>query len=332
MTPRTVIRGDARHGVNRYARTVAAHLPAGDPGRAHVHFTDRLWGRSPEEAAARFERFAAGVPATVTLHDAPQPSDGPVSLGRRAAAYGRVAAAARAVACSSAHEATLLDRHVGAAAHVIAHYVERTPVTPGPTEPTVAILGFIYPGKGHAEVIDAVAALARQRRVSKGPGPLETLQSRSTIGVYKGPGPLEHAPGVVALGGPAEGHEGDVEALRRRARAAGVTLTVTGYLDDDALARRLATAGVPVAAHQHVSASGSIATWIGAGRRPLVPDGPYARELPEGTVTRYTDLAAALADALTGPRSTWRAPGVDPGPDPRATADAYRAWWAQVDW
>lgn len=293
MTPRTVIRGDHRHGVNRYARTVAAHLPETDGARAHVHFTDRLWGASPEDAAARFERFAAEVPTTVTLHDAPQPSDGERNLPRRSEAYRRVVGAARGVACSSTHEARLLSRHVRTRAHVIPHYVEAPDgVRPDEVDGSVGILGFIYPGKGHPEVLDAAEGLAP----------------------------------VVFLGGAAPGHEADADALRPRAAE------ITGYLEDAALAARLRTVGVPVAAHRHLSASGSIATWIAAGRRPLVPDGPYARELAPGTVTLYTDLRAAIATALADPASTWRAPDVDPGPSPRATAEAYRAWWEQVAW
>ena len=36
---------------------------------------------------------------------------------------------------------------------------------------------------------------------------------------------------------------------------------------------------MPVCPHRHFSASGSLMTWLGAGRKVLVTDSDYAREI-----------------------------------------------------
>ncbi len=306
--PRLPAHGDPAHGVNRYATAIAAavHALADAPAdeRAHVHFTDRLWGAGPADAAAAFERFAARRPVTVTLHDVPQPSDGPRNLERRAAAYRRVVNAARAVACNSRHEAALLCEHVAATADpvVIDHAVDpHPPVSTRPVpDGAIALLGFVYPGKGHREVIDAAARIG---------------------GVP-----------VVALGRASAGHERDVAELAARADRLGVPFDVTGFLDDAALLERCRRATVPIAAHRHVSASGSLATWIGAGRRPLAPDSRYTREvaaLRPGTITPYPPeaMAAAIEHALRHPGSTWIDDGVPLAPDVPDVARAYLRWW-----
>ena len=82
MTLALVHRGDAEHGVDRLARTVAASaavrasgavlaLPheVVDGARAHVHFTDRLWGASPEASADAIEALAIAIANYVTLLD-----------------------------------------------------------------------------------------------------------------------------------------------------------------------------------------------------------------------------------------------------------------------
>ena len=50
--------------------------PADGPARVHLHVTDHLLGRSPEEALAVVAALAARGPVSLTLHDLPQPSDG----------------------------------------------------------------------------------------------------------------------------------------------------------------------------------------------------------------------------------------------------------------
>jgi glycosyltransferase involved in cell wall biosynthesis len=363
--PALVVSPEAHHGVAVYARQVAAEVARvlgvdtsttvaaldgpEPPARAHLHFTDRLWADSPEAAAARIEDIARRTRLTVTLHDLPQPSDGERNLGRRRACYARVVAASHGVVVNSRHEAALLAEHTirsdgAAAAAAASPPVEVIPlpvsplplVDPRPTpEPEVAVLGFFYPGKGHAEVIDAVERLHRDRvRTSGGDG-----------------GDL----GVVVLGRPSPGHEDELEALVTDAARRGVRVTVTGWLDDAAMLERCRSVAVPVAAHRHVSASGSIATWIAAGRRPLVPATRYSEEmaaLRPGTLTLLpahdiapgtgdestvdtahdtADLAAAIATAVDTPATTWIADDAVTRPDLHDTALAHLRWFAALD-
>ncbi|MFD1715348.1 hypothetical protein ACFSBZ_12805 [Amnibacterium flavum] len=318
--PLHVTIGADTHGVTRYALAVAAGVGApvvrltdiaelhgaagvtGDP--IHLHFTDRLFGASPEDAAATVVALAASRPTTVTLHDLPQPSDGPRNEPRRSAAYRAVAQAARGVVVSSRHEAALLESIGVTGAQVIELPVERpasgTP-TIGPRPAAVGVLGFIYPGKGHREVIEAVAGL-------------DVVSS------------------VTALGAASPGHDRDVDALRRLADANGVEFEVTGYLDDDELMSRASSVAVPVAAHRHVSASGSMVSWLEAGRRPIVLAGRYTREMAQlrpGTLSLVDPdgLARAIGAAVEDPSLTRLAAGIDLRPHLPDTAERYLRWW-----
>lgn len=313
LLPCQLVAGDPRHGVVRFAgevaesagRTLGRRVPVQfSPGPSgtphHLHFTERMWGPAPAQAAAHIERLAATVPVSVTLHDLPRAGDGRA----RVDAYRRVAEVARGVVVSSQHEAALLAEVTGVGATVIplpVHVHPASRVRPL-VESVVALVGFVYPGKGHREAIDAVAAAG-----------LDGL-------------------GVLALGGPAPGHADEVAALHAHAFARGVSFEATGYLDEAELLGRCRRAAVPLSAHRQVSASGSIGTWIGAGRRPLVPDGRYGRELDAlrpGTITPYPadDLAAAVARAWRAPESTWWGPDAITSPDFEETARAYLAWW-----
>ncbi|AGL16571.1 permease [Actinoplanes sp. N902-109] len=314
--PALAVTADERHGVTVAARDLAAAtqaatglrlaVPAGlllgeqPPRRAHLHFTDRLWAGSPEEAAAVVERIATRTAVTVTLHDVPQPSDGPRNLPRRTDCYARVAAAARGVVVNSRHEAAHLAE---------AGIVPRTlgvvplPVTPAPGGAPapggsdIAVLGFFYPGKGHAEVLDAVTGLPAS---------------------------------LTVLGGASAGHENDLRVFTEQAAARGVAVDVTGFVPEADLIERCRAVAVPVVAHRHFSASGSLATWIAAGRRPVVVESRYTREmaaLRPGTVRLAGDLAPAIAAALADPASTWLAPDAVTRPHLDDTAAAYLRWW-----
>ncbi|MCG7285813.1 hypothetical protein MHY85_07480 [Cellulomonas sp. ACRRI] len=346
-TPVLLLTGPPRHGVARYAADLAAHVRAlddgarvlrvDDPGdlpdaaagvgRAHLHVTDRLLGASPDAAADLVERLAAACRLTVTLHDVPQESDGARNLPRRAAAYARVAAAAAGVAVNSRHEALLLAEHgvlPAGRAHVVPLGAAvpdgaAAPVGPdavpgaAPGSPLVALVaGFLYPGKGHDDVVRAAADAADLLRAAGTP-----------------PGEVA----VVAVGGPSPGHEDEVDRLRADAEARGVALRVTGGLDDQAFRTALSGPGVPVAAHRHLSASRTLLDWGEAGRRPLVVDSRYAREmaaLRPGTLALYpaADLPARLARAWADPAATTLRPGASLAPTLADAAAAYRAWWA----
>lgn len=324
--PHHLLLGPDTHGVTRYAGEVAdaARAPVVRdvaelvPGAAvHLHLTDRLLGRDPHDAAAAVEQLARRVRLTVTLHDVPQPTDGPV-FAARAEAYGRIVRASHAWATNSWHEHDLVDRWIAAGARgtVIPLPVHATPGPPGlprgvtgpvAAEPVVGVFGFVYPGKGHRQVVRAVAALRRAGTMAS----------------------------VRVIGDAAPGHADEVEALVRTSRERGVPVEVTGRIADDDLVRALRDVSVGVTAHRNVSASGSLNSWIAAGRRPLVRDGSYAREmaaLRPGTLDLFDDatLVPCLDAALRRPTSTWTAPGADLGPRLEETAAAYRAWWASV--
>ncbi len=322
VTPDHLLLGPDTHGVTRYAGEVADaalarvvrdvdELSPGAP--VHVHLTDRLFGREPTDAAAAVEKLARRVRLTVTLHDVPQPTDGPV-FAARAAAYGRIVRASHAWATNSWHEHALVDRWSAAGARgtviPLPMPVPAGPAPPEPAavaEPVVGVFGFVYPGKGHRQVVRAVAALRRAGTPAS----------------------------VRVLGDAAPGHADELESLVRTSHARGVPVEVTGRVPDRDLVRALRGVAVGVTAHRNVSASASLNSWIAAGRRPLVRDGAYAREmvsLRPGTVTLFDDasLVPRLDAALRRPTSTWTDAGADLGPRMADTVAAYRAWWASV--
>lgn len=328
--PVQLLTGPPRHGVARYARDLVGRLPsapvieAEDPARlvaavaghrrAHLQFTDRLVARSPEDAADLVEALVASTRLTVTLHDVPQESDGERNLVRRCGAYARICAAAAGIAVNSEHEAALLAEHrvtdrrprvipLGASTQP----VPALPVLPAPGV-TALIAGWIYPGKGHDDVVRAVAGAARRLRSGTGT--------------------------VLAIGAPSPGHEQDVRALVALAADLGVRFTVTGGLDDDDYAAALRSPGVPVAAHRHLSASRSLLDWGEQGRRPLVAASRYAAEMAElrpGTLVTYPDggLVEALVRAVLDPASTVLAPGTSLRPTLADVAEEYLRWWAE---
>ena len=318
--PHLLIVGPAQHGVTRYATDLAGaiggatgDMPDASPARTHAHVTDRIFGSSLEQAAERVERIGASTRLTITLHDVPQQSDG-TNFARRVDAYRRFIAAAEGVVVNSRHEAMLLDEHlgqVGADVRVIplggrAPRPAARPVSQGRHDHAVLISGFVYPGKGHLEAIRAAAE----------------------AGVAVG---ADHVT-VVAVGTPSAGHEREADELGRRASELGVDFRVTGFLDDDAYRRELLSDGVPLAAHQHVSASRSLLEWAELGRRALVIDSRYAREMGElrhGTITLFRphELAQRLEAAWRDGESTWLAPSTPLAPTLADVARDYRDWW-----
>ena len=338
-----VVPGPAHHGVTRHGLGLQEHLGPGSETDAEllrcgrldeladgalagrvvaVQVTDRLVAGDAEAALSTWRRVTAGVARlTVVLHDLPQRSDGR-SRRARSRLYAVLAASADEVVVASRHERLLLaavlrwERPAQAQAVlgrtlVIPLPIERLPA--GGTEDavgraqvrsadgegqdvlTVATLGFVYPGKGLEEVIDAAALAARDPR----------LAGRRIA--------------VRNLGRASDGHEDLVGELTARAEAAGISWSTSGWVDDADLPELLATTTVPVAAHRHVSASGSVATWLAGGRRPLVLASRYSVELATRlpgalTLVDLPDLAGAIADALVDPVPTYLAEGSVLGP------------------
>ena len=309
------------HGVAAYARAVAAEVralnpavrtvtPDALPGLAagtplHVHVTDRMWGASPEEATARLTALARRHPLTVTLHDVPQASDGERNRPRRRAFYAAVARAAHAVAVNSTHERSLLaeeDVWHGPVEVVPLPAASPAAVDRPRSDGAVGVLGYFYPGKGHDEALAAAVAAGVER--------------------------------LTVLGRASEGHDADLDAFVRRAADVGVDVEVTGWLDDAEMAARARAVAVPVIAHRHVSASGSLTSWIGWGRRPLAVRNRYVDEmdaLRPGTLRAVEPdaLAAAVRESLGDPDATWH--GIHPVPvGPADVARAYLGWWAAL--
>lgn len=341
-----LVPGPEDHGVVRHALGVHPHLGrpetgAGAPegaelarcqlldelpegtlaGRVVVaQLTDRLIATDPGQRLPAWRRAIRGAArVTVVLHDLPQRSDGS-ARAMRTALYAAIAAEADEVVVASHHERLLLaavlrhERPRSAAAvlartHVIPLPVERSEHEPSPVqdrdegEPlSVVTLGYLYPGKGVEDVVDAAALAARDPRLAG-----RQVEVRN-------------------LGRASDGHDDLVSSLTARAEAAGIRWSTTGWVDDEELPGLLAAATVPVAAHRHVSASGSITSWLAAGRRPLLLRSRYAVELASrlpravtlvgGTTTDHpvAVLATAIADALAEPGTTWLEEGVEIGP------------------
>ena len=272
------------------------------PARLHLHVTDNVLGSDATDAADRIERLAQGRVLTASLHDLPHPEDDHARYERRRRAYGRIAQVCRSVVVASEHERSLLtscgadprrcvvvplplDRwdetdEPGAPAPGTTTAPTATPsatTTALPWDgPCVAVLGHIYPDKGHLDVLHAMVD-------------------------------IDPSVAFVALGAVTPGHEPLVARLQAVAAEQGRQLIVTGFVEDDDLPRHLAGVTVPVAAHHAVSASASVTTWIEAGRVPIVTPGPWVLETAQrmpGCVSIVRDISGAIGRALTDPDLT----------------------------
>ncbi|OAN38716.1 hypothetical protein [Mycolicibacterium iranicum] len=327
MTITHLLVGPRPHGVVRFGWNLYGTMRAGGfdvrrqwtahhgilstPLRAdaiHLQFTDRLFGDCPEYAADTIASLAASAlgQTTATLHDIPQPSDGK-NFARRTEAYAAVSAACQGVVVSSHHERELL-RDCGIEPSRLA--VIPLPIGPRACAPatrgcdrTVGVFGYIYPGKGHAEVL---AALPESGGVE-----------------------------MLAIGETSLGHDDVAIDLQTCAHRKGVTFHVTGHVADSQVPAMLQRVAVPVVAHRHISASGSINSWLSAGRRPLAPTHRYTLEFEErnpGSLTLYPDTAAGLRSAieyaLATPESTWLTADTVLRPTPEHVARQYAEFFA----
>jgi len=337
--------GPPRHGVTRYAQLLVTALDVPDrqvvrierrvgradlpgllaclPARApvHTHVTDHLFGSTPEEALDVLRGLARGRRLGVTLHDLPQASDG-APWARRQACYAGVARACSAVVVSSEHERDLLREAMTAVPGdggldpsgaidgsgdvrvvPLATARQETPPAGGGLRAVstgrrdVAVLGFVYPGKGHGEVLDALQGLPDDV-------------------------------GLRVLGGASPGHDDVVRELRRRGELLQRRVHVDGWVDDADLVALMHQVAVPVFAPRHVSASGSLAAWVAAGRRPVATRSRYAVEVEDrdpGSLLLVHDdpqaLARGVRAALADPGSTWTT-GAGRTPDPVGAAEA----------
>lgn len=313
----------ARLALSELIDRAAGPHRVGPVDRVMVQVTDRLFATTPESAADRLCALGRSTSLVLCLHDLPHPAEGVRRCARRQQAYGRMARAAEVVVVASEHERILLNgcletrsetetattgagdgsnqaesrrRRAGAAEVVVIPLpLERFAAAhPGAMPaagsarlpaaalraPELGVLGFLYPGKGIEQVIDAAAALAHRF------------------------GPVA----VTNYGAVADGHTDYARQLEALSRQRGVRLTVTGFLPAADLVAALRRTSVPVAAHRHVSASGSIGTWLGAGRRPVVRAGGWANELGSripGALRLTDDVTGAVGAALVDPASTW---------------------------
>lgn len=266
----------------------------------HLHYTEALYAPHTTAAAQVFRRLRDRLPArvSVTLHDLPDPADESARYRRRSDSYGSVVAAVDMVCVSSRHEADLLQRFSDVPASVIPLPISDTsPILtedrPRP-DAEVAVFGFVYPGKGHEHV-------------------------------------LRHLPagvGLTALGRVADGHDAFVADLARQAKNTKKCFNITGFVPEEELKQRLRRVAVPVVPATAISASGSLNTWIGAGRRPLVAEGAYAHEIGEscpGIITLYRpdELGPAIRNAMHHPDSTWLEQPPPRNRTEKAVAEAY---------
>jgi hypothetical protein len=351
--------GPDEHGIPRVARQIAdaaTHLgfagdirQESDPARLtdlvdrlpaatrllHLHVNDWLFadaGADADCAVTALTQHLADrrIRLSVTLHDLPQLSDGHALYRRRSDTYRLIARSAAGVVVSSEHERVLLrealtdapstaDRPApitpSPAPHPVSLAVIPLPIDPMPPriavqEPdgagasTVGIFGYLYPGKGHREVLEEVVGMDP---------------------------PLD----VIAIGRASDRHTDLVDELTAVANRSGVAFRCTGYISDTDLPEQLRRVGVPLAPHTHVSASGSINSWIAAGRRPLVPAGRYVAELERrmpGAVWIYQpgELRRHLERAVAHPELTWLPTGLDIGPTTPMVAARYLDWLRQL--
>jgi len=293
------------------AEGLARALAPVDPARPlHLHVTDRQLGGGPRAAADALVAALGGRTVLVTLHDVPQPAEGTRRARERTDFYRAVAGRAEVVVVSSEHERALCGE-IGVAVDAViplpfpelpgvATAAPRTAA--GPAD-SLGVFGFLHPGKAVDLLVDELCRLPRP-------------------------------PALRLLGEPSGGSEDYVRHEAARARAAGVDVRVTGRVPPGRVAAELADVGVPVCLFRNVSASGSLATWVAAGRRPLVFDGPYTREVERrwpGSVLTTTPerLGDSLAGLIRDPGPTYRSDPV-PAWGAAEVARAHHGLWAGV--
>lgn len=296
--------GPAAHGVTEHSRHLAAacghpsvddvdSVAVDDRTVVHLSFTEALFGPDARAAVNRVCGFTvavhnAGGLVTTTLHDIPQPAEGSTRYQQRRGAYQQIVSACDGIVYNSEHERRLA-REANLPNHPVEAVVTLPLWAPPPTfdgpgleglDAAAVVFGHLYPGKGHSEAIEFLAA--------------------SDVVVPKR---------LIALGACSPSHNDLTRELGALGTTLGVEVRVTGHVPDGRVLPALRRAGIPVAPHRHISASGSIAAWVAAGRRPLVADSQYTAELEDrwpGCVYRVPPGAwpDALAAAAREPEIT----------------------------
>lgn len=284
--------GRPESGVRRYARIVADEIgatpgvrtvdadagllegKAGGLGRHGRTFTDggadvvlmqwnrRGWGKGPR-SVKRFLDFrrAWRGPLVATLHDVFDRD-----LIRERWLYPEVwslrmlgRSADRLIVHSEVEVERLRGIVPTEKLRVVPHFVEERRLALTPEEAraklgvegrrVVTLLGFIYGRKGHKPTVEAVPML-----------PDDVV--------------------VVFAGGPVAGKDKVIGVVRQRHRELGLgdRLRITGYLTEEDLEAWIAASHLALLPFRDLSASGSLSTWIAAGKPILCSDLPGFRE------------------------------------------------------
>lgn len=188
-----------------------------------------------------------------------------------------------AFVCTQEEARRLSDRIPLEKVRTIPHFVESRHIQTMPTEArqalklegykVITLLGFIFGGKGHHLLIEALTQL-----------PQDFF--------------------VVFAGGASKGHEAFCHTLEEFAEAQGVSdrLRITGYLSEQDLEQYLIATDLAVCPFQKASASGSLSTWISVERPILASNIAQVAEhnhLQPGAIQVFSPYTAhALADRI----------------------------------
>lgn len=191
--------------------------------------------------------------------------------------------AAAALVCTAPEQQRLAPLAGATPLTVIPHFVEQRSL-PNAAEAraalgleasafTLTVLGFIHRQKGHDRVVRALPHLPETTR-------------------------------ALFVGAPSDPNGRFADELRAEARALGVAdrVRITGYVDEATLNQYLAATDVAVCPFREAAASGSLSTWIAAGRPLVVSDlplfAPYRAAAPKAFAVVLADDPADWATAL----------------------------------
>jgi glycosyltransferase involved in cell wall biosynthesis len=173
---------------------------------------------------------------------------------------------------------------------VVPHFVERRELALTPQEArarlglsdrrVVTLLGFVYGRKGHRYAVEAVPFM-----------PADAV--------------------MVYAGGPVAGRSyvHDLALSKAQELGLGDRFRITGYLTDEELATWISATTLAILPFTDLSASGSLSSWISAGKPMLVSDLPgfreYGRRVPGAlnffSPTEPWPLGAAISGLLSQP-------------------------------